>query len=326
MTKLLLKLSGLAFALTLLIATGCTDDPIIDPVILGPEITLVADAGFITTDTELETGETFKVKVMADKGDNQLKALSFTVDGTQPKGTDLDNYVTKITSSGADVTPQNPLLILGTAKDGATWEFDMVPFGQMEDETVTYTFTVEDDAGEKASVSFDITVVAPPGTALDMELSGVLFNQAGPAGTGGLDLDTGDGTGSVNAAAEIRDLGIDCNIDPANAENWRGQIGSVNGTDMKLVDVAAQPEGFSFENVKTKEAIVASYDTGIVLADGVSTSATCVETAVTDVSAPVSVGDLFVVKKGDVYYMLQVDEVNKVSGSNGDNYVLSIKY
>lgn len=326
MTKFFLKLSGIAFVFALLVATGCNEDnPIIDNP-LGPEIQLLSGTGLVTTDVELLENEPFKVQVSADKGDNTLKTLSFTVDGVEPKGTDLAGYVTKITSGGADVTPQNPLLILGAAKDGATWEFDLVPFGQLLDETATYSFTVEDDAGEKASVSFDVTIVAPPGTALDMELGGVLFNQAGPAGTGGLDLDTGTGTGSANATAEIRDLGIDCNINPATAENWRAKIGSVNGTDMKLVDVAVQPEGFSFENVKTKEAIVSAYTSGIALADGVSTSATCDETPVTDVSETVAEGDIFVVKKGDVYYMFHVDEVNKVSGSNGDNYVLSIKY
>ena len=320
MTKFFLKFSGLAFVLALLIATGCNEDnPIIENP-LGPEISLSGG------DLELLEGESFTVSVTVTPGDNPLSSLRLLVGGAAVPAASIADYVTKITAGSEDITQNNPLLVDATRENGATYIYEMVPFGQLEGETVTYSFEVTDKVQEKASASFDITIVAPPGTALDNELSGVLFNQAGPAGTGGLDLDAGTGTGSANADAEIRDLGIDCNINPATAENWRAQMGSVNGTDMKSVDVAAQPEGFSFENVKTKEAIVSAYDTGITLADGVSTSATCVETAVTDVSAPVEVGDLFVVKKGTVYYMLQVDEVNKISGSNDDNYVLSIKY
>ncbi|MCB9040203.1 MAG: hypothetical protein H6557_26565 [Lewinellaceae bacterium] len=320
MTKFFLKFSGLAFVLALLIATGCNEDtPIVDNP-LGPEISLSGG------DLELLEGEPFTVSVTVAPGDNPLNSLRLLVGGAAVPAANIADYVTKITAGTEDISQQNPLLIAASRENGATYVYEMVPFGQLEGETVTYTFEVTDKVQEKASASFDITIVAPPGTALDMELSGVLFNQAGPAGTGGLDLDNGAGTGSANTAAEIRDLGIDCNIDPATGENWRGQIGSVNGTDMKAVDVAAQPEGFSFENVKTKEEIVSAYGTGIALTDGFSTSATCVQTAVTDVSDPVAVGDLFVVKKGDVYYMFQVDEVNRVGGSNGDNYVLSIKY
>lgn len=329
MTKLLLKLSGLAFALTLLIATGCTDDPEEPIVTLGPEITLLADAGFISTDADLLIGETFSVKVQADKGDNQLKALSFEVDGVQPKGTDLDNFVTKITSGGADVTPQNPLLIVGAAKDGATWEFDLVPFGQQLNETVTYTFTVEDDAGEKASVSIDITIT---GTPLEKELEGVLFNQAGPAGTGGLDLDDGVGTGSNAAEAEIQDEGIDRGR--PQASNWRRQISAVdaNGVSMREVDLSKMPENFSFANVSTQEQIKEAYDLGKTLA-GTDAPCDCSDaTANEEVTDPVAVDDLFVVKKGDKYYIIRIDEINEVyiapdtPGNNDDNYVVSIKH
>ncbi len=326
MTKFFLKFSGLALVLALLIATGCNeDDPIIENP-LGPEIALNAEAGFVSGDVELLEGEAFSVKITVTPGDNPLSSLRLLVGGAVVPAANITDYVTDINAGGEDILQQNPLAIDASRENGATYVYEMVPFGQLEGETVAYTFEVTDKAQETASVSFDITIVPPPGTELDMELSGVLFNQAGPAGTGGLDLDTGDGTGSADAAAEIRDLGIDCTIDPANAENWRAQVGSVNGTDMKAVDVDAQPEGFSFDNVKTKEEIVAAYDTGITLADGVSTNANCVETPVADVSDPVSAGDLFVVKKGDVYYLFQVDEVNPVGGSNGDNYVLSIKY
>lgn len=323
MTKLLLKLSGLVLALTFLISTGCNPEDDTPIITLGPDLFFVADPGFLTTDAELNVGETFKVKLRADRGDNDLRTLSFTFDGINPQGADLANYIKAISAGGSSLTANNPLLIVGAATGGTTFELEIFPFGQVLNETVTYSFTVEDVDGRRATASLDITI---SGTPLQRTLVGVLFNQAGPTGTGGLDLDEGVGTGSADPNAEIRDLGINCNIDPAQQENWRRQIGSVNGTNMVKVNVAAQAEGFTFDKVETREVILAAYDTGITLADGFSTNAQCVQTPVTDVSDPVVVGDMFVIRKADTYYLIHIDEVNAVGGSNGDNYKISIKY
>ena len=62
---------------------------------------------------------------------------------------------------------------------------------------------------------------------------GALFNQAGPSGTGGLDLDTGASLGSTNANVEVRDMGIDTALPLAN--NWRQKIAGVNGTEIRYV-------------------------------------------------------------------------------------------
>lgn len=324
MTKLFLKLSGVAFILTLLIATGCEDDPVVNP--LAPEILFESGAGFVSTDTTLSGNTTsITVRVTANVGDNPLNTLTFLVEGVEVSGANIGDYIKSITSNGSAITPNNPMLITDANKNGGTWDIEIALFGQTVDQTVNYGFEVADEAGERALVDLDVTLF-DPGTPLNNELSGVLLNQAGPAGTGGLDLDTGDGTGSSDAASEIRDLGIDCTIDPANAENWRAQIGTINGANMVKVDPSALGEGFSFAEVKTTEAIVEAYDVGAALADGVSQNAQCDETAVTDVSDPAVVGDIFSVLSGGKYYLIQIDEVNAISGSNGDNYVISIKY
>lgn len=324
MTKLFLKLSGVAFILTLLIATGCEDDPVVNP--LSPEILFESGAGFVSTDTTLSGNTTsITVRVTANVGDNPLNTLTFLVEGVEVSGANIGDYIKSITSNGSAITPNNPMLITDANKNGGTWDIEIALFGQTVDQTVNYGFEVADEVGERALVDIDVTLF-DPGTPLNNELSGVLLNQAGPAGTGGLDLDTGDGTGSSDAASEIRDLGIDCTIDPANAENWRAQIGTINGANMVKVDPSALGEGFSFAEVKTTEAIVEAYDAGAALADGVSQNAQCDETAVTDVSDPAVVGDIFSVLSDGKYYLIQIDEVNAISGSNGDNYVISIKY
>ena len=323
MTKLLLKLSGVAFILTLLIATGCEDDPVVDP--LGPEITYQNADGFIFSDTSLAADITsFNVRIQANIGDNPLRTLTFLVNGTAVSGADINNYIKSFTSNGSSITPNNPLLIADANTNGGIWEAEIVPFGQMEDEMVSYAFQVEDEVGESAIASIDVTLVNQ-GTPIDEEINGVLFNQAGPTGTGGLDLDTGTGTGSADADSEIRDLGLDCTI-PAPGFNWRRQIGTINGADMRAVD-ASQIENFTFDNVRNKEEIEAAYDAGDTLANGESVNcATSATTPVTDVSNEVATGDMFVILSNGTYYLIRIDAVNETGADNNDNYELSIKY
>ena len=203
--------------------------------------------GLVDADVTFESADevTFSVQVTATIGDNNLKTLTFLVDGAEPGAADIGNYIKSISANGTAITPNNPLLITTNAT-GGFWDIEIVTYQQALDIPVTYGFEVEDEVGETASTSINVTLT-DPGTPLDMNISGVLFNQAGPAGTGGLDLDVADGgTGSADASAEIRDLGIDCDIDPANAENWVMKIGTANDADMVAVDPAALGEDFLF--------------------------------------------------------------------------------
>ncbi|MCO6488815.1 MAG: hypothetical protein J5I98_10375 [Phaeodactylibacter sp.] len=331
MTKFFLKFSGIALLLVIMIATGCQeDDPIVDPI--GPDITLVSESGFVSSDVELLEGEAFSVKLSLEKGDNPLQTLSMTVDGVEPKGTELSGYVTSLTIDGTAQTAQNPQLITGTAKDGSTWEYELEPAGLTVDESATFAFRVTDESGLSASVSFKVTIVAPPGTPTSRTLEGILFNQAGPSGRGALDLDEGYGTGVTTpgtnanpADAEIRDLGLDCDV-PAPGFNWRRQIGTMNGADMRQVDLT-KVEGFTFDAVTTIEEIVGAYETGITFADGAAVSCSSgASTPVTDVTDELVIGDMFVVVRGEKYYLIRIDDIMETGTDNNDQYEISIKY
>ncbi|MCI5081141.1 MAG: hypothetical protein MRY78_05590 [Saprospiraceae bacterium] len=324
MQKFLLNFAVIALALSTAFLTSCTDDE--DPMggtnDLPPLVRFETEAGFLSGDADLIVGESFSVKVNAQIGDAQLKTISVAQDGSTSA---LNGRLSIIKPDGGTDT-NNPLLIIGTAKDGATYEITIAPDGTEEVGTTrTYTFTVADENDLTDEVSLIITSVAPPGTPLDETLTGVLLNQAGPTGTGGLDLDNGNGTGSSDADAEIRDLGIDCTINPDNAENWRAQFGTINGADMVRVD-KSQLENFEFATVDTKEAIEEAYNTGTGLSNGVSQDPSCNETTVTDVTGTVAVDDLFVVFANSTYYLIKVDAINAIGGSNGDNIEFSIKY
>lgn len=318
MKNFVLKLTGLGLVMVALFFTSCGEDPIVvDP--LGPEISFVADPGFLNADSEVILGEGFSVKIRMSKGDAQLGNL-LVEEGSSKLAT------SRFTIDGGAVTTQNALVLFGTDKDGVTYSIDITPSGtEAVGDFTTYTFTVTDDSGETDAVDIVIETTEEPGTPLSQTLTGVLLNQAGPAGTGGLKLADGTGTGSADAIAEIRDLGIDCTV-VLPAENWRAQFGTVNGGNMVKVDVS-QLDNFSFDDVTKKEVISDIYTSnGIALSDGVSQSPTCVETAVTDVSGTVAVDDLFVVFANNNYYLIRVDEINYVGSSNGDNFVFSIKY
>ena len=321
-----LKFSGVAILLTLLIATGCEEDTV-DPINqLPPAVSLVDGVGFTSTDATLAPGETFTVSVEILTGDNPIESFTFLVDGIAVSNTDIGNYYAngEFEIDGSVETANNPVILFGDAKQGASIVIEVVPFGQMDGEVRTYTFEATDEAGNIGTVSLDITVVDPT-TPIDATLTGVLFNQAGPTGTGGLDLDNGEGTGSADAEAEIRDLGLDCTI-PAPGLNWRRQIGTVNGADMVKVD-ETQVENFTFDNVSVKEEIEAAYATGTALSDGASVScSTGNETPVTDVTEELVVGDMFVVLANDTHYLIRIDAINETDDSNADNYELSIKY
>ena len=326
MQKLFLKFSGVAVLLTLLIATGCEEDTV-DPINqLPPSVQLLSGADLTSSAATIAPGETFTVSVDVQTGDSPIQSFTFLVDGTAISNTDIGNYYSnaEFQVDGNVETANNPVTLFGAAKEGTVITIEVVPFNQMDGEVRTYTFEAVDDAGNVGTTSLDITVVDPT-TPLDATLTGVLFNQAGPAGTGGLDLDTGAGTGSADSGAEIRDLGLDCTI-PAPGLNWRRQIGTVNGANMVKVDVT-QVENFSFENVSVKEEIEAAYGTGITLEDGVSTScATGTETAVTDVTDVLAAGDMFVVFANDTHYLIRIDAINETDTNNDDSYELSIKF
>jgi hypothetical protein len=326
MQKMFLKLTGLIVAAAIIFSTGCTED---EPGggtgnDLPPIIRFENGADLLVADAEVEVGQSFKVQITALTGDADLATLAINANGSRLATSEM---LIEVASTGEVIT-NNPLALIAFAQ-GFTLDVTITP-ATVVDDVVEYTFIVTDDNSLSDEVSLTITTVAPPGTPLEKELTGILFNQAGPVGTGGLDLDTGDGAGSMADTIEIRDLGISCTI-PNDQETWRAQIGTVNGADMRLVDVTQLEEGFSFDKVETQEVIVDAYNTGIVLADGESTAADCTTTAVTDVSDTVVPGDMFAVFANGKYYLIHVDEVNYVLGAvpperNDDSYTLSIKF
>lgn len=316
MQKLLLSLAGLALVFTVILSTGCNPDEgePTDPT--GPDARFVTESGYLDGNAEVVAGETFKIKVSLLTGDNKLQSVTIYEDDVK-LGTNF------FTINNGALTSNNPFLIVGTDKDGVTYEFEISTVNTVG-AVRTYEVEVADENGLKDVVSLTITSKAPPTTPIEMSLTGVLLNQAGPVGTGGLNLDNGQSTASDSPAAEIRDVGIDCN--QPNASNWRKQIGTVNGAEMRRVR-PDMVENFSFANATNKEIILAAFDTGSAIGD-TNQAIDCLGNAVTvtDMTLPLVVGDMFTVKANNKIYLIKVDAINVTTNDNDDNYLFSIKY
>lgn len=277
--------------------------------------------------TDVTAGSDFTITLDAIVGEAQLGTLLITENG-------VDLPLSRLFISGL-VSFGNPHTIDGADKDGLSYGITIT--APSRPGTYEYIFTVTDELAESDNDSFTIEVV---GTALTGDLSGVLFNAAGPAGKGTLDLDEGRTSGVSTSdlslpnsttpdETEIRDLGNDCTVLPPN-ESWRMQIGAFNGSVLKEVDIT-QIENFNFDNVGTVEQIVEAFNTGIELGGNFANA--CgpgdPDIPVDHVSEVISVGDLFVVQSANgTHYLIRVDEVNATGNSSNadDNFVMSIKY
>ena len=143
-------------------------------------------------------------------------------------------------------------------------------------------------------------------------LQGVLLNSAGPAGTGGLDLDTGNGTGSDDIEAEIKDNGIDTDL--PDEDNWLRTISPINDASMRYLRAGENglSETFTFADISFKEDLPGLYENGIELTDGAS-----------DV---VMIEDVFIVKRDERYWVLEVIEIVTDPNANEDSYTFDVKY
>ncbi len=167
--------------------------------------------------------------------------------------------------------------------------------------TYVYTIEVTDAVGVQATQDVTINV----GTPVDMEFTAILVSNADGPNTGGLDLDGGTSVPAASSDAEVRDLGIDL-AQPLES-NWKQQIEAVNGASLRVPNTSL-PETFTYESANSKEAIIAAYDTGI------------------DVGQPsVNVDDIFLVKRGEDYFVMKVTNVVVTTTDNEDYYEFNVK-
>ncbi len=307
------------FALTgltslLLTNSGCNPD---EPVLVGPTLDFLSQSpldgtNYYTADFTINDTATYvPFGLKAEKGSGDLKTLTITEDGTNVP---VSRILMKNLRTGDVLTVNNPMLLLGDLVNG--FEIEILIDVHDEYATHNYTFEVADVNDKTASQTVAITTEFG-GTPIDMTLTGVLLNQAGPAGTGGLDLDTGNGTGTQpsDVDAEIKDNGIDLS-QPVD-QNWIRRISPMNGAEIRTPG-ANFPSDFDFATVATKEEIQAFFNDGEALPAENANSE--------PMSDVVEVGDIFFVLRDGRYYLLEVTDITITPSDNSDSYTFNIKY
>ena len=170
----------------------------------------------------------------------------------------------------------------------------------------TYVLTISDTDGEVASA----TVIIRSGTPLDGEYVAIILNNADGQNLGGIDLRDASGDAvtvtALGTTADIVDKGI--NLALPNATNWYQQILPANGAELRVPDFT-KVEGFSYETTVSKEVITEAFNTGISKTE----------------SDVIEVGDLFLVKQGDDYFLLKCTNVVVTTADNNDYMEFSIK-
>lgn len=285
-----LNLPFLFVLLSLLFVVACGDDdedPIID--VENPELSLFDDGD--VNGSIVAPNDTLFVSIQAFAGTNDMASLAFFENGER-----LPNFAERLLINGAPATSN--LIPLDT---NFNQEFDAEITLLAAEMAGNYEveITVADADNNSATVSFSYFVS-------DVNiLEGVLLNSGGPAGTGGLDLDTGEGTGSDDPESEIRDQGIDLEAE-ADSLNWIQRIAPITANDVELAALSSE---FDFEAVATRAAVAESFD----------------EAATVDESDVVQVGDVFAVRRGTNHYLLLVTDVNVTPDDNTDSYTFTIK-
>lgn len=253
-------------------------------------IELLEETDFISDTTTILGAGNFNVKVSTSRGVAQLASIAVYAEGNLIDPAEL--------TFGGIVFDANPLTISGANTDGFE---ETLSINSHDKGTQSYTIEIKDADGNAETVTFDLTVM--------IEYVAVIINNADGPNLGGLDLDTGDTVPAADADAEIRDKGIDIATVPVE-DNWIQEIEAVNGAEIRIPDMA-QMENFSYDAATSRAIIIAAYDSGLDLADG----------------DQVEVGDLFVVKRGDDYFLMSASQVvvKNASVDNTDYYEFDVK-
>ncbi len=264
-------------------------------------LSFIETTPYIWADATVPANTFFKIGLTATRGDTYpLFTLAVLEDNVA-----IADFANRLRYNGLDFTSNPSGLPVGD-EQGFTAEI-LVKAHATEGLTKTYTFVVADENGDEVSVMLDITTEVT-GTPISSSISGALLNAAGPAGTGGLDLDSGTGMGSNDTDAEIKDLGIDQSL--PNDQNWRRQIAATNNAVLRSASTA--PEfAVNFSTVQFTEEIVDAYNNGTDVSLG---------------SQAVQIGDVFIVERNGTYYLIQCTNYTETAADNADQYEFAIKF
>jgi hypothetical protein len=247
-----------------------------------------------TLNTEVDKLYAFTIKTT--KGTSPLKEVEVLINGV--RATDLARL--EYGDPTSKVFTANPNPIPASDKDGATTK--IIVRAPMTTGVFKYTFKFIDESG--LFTSKEVTL----NNSELKTLEGVLLNQSGVTGTGGLDLDNGKGTGSADLESEIRDEGN------ASTGIWRQQISGINGAEVRYV---VKGTNFDFNRFTLKADVISAFLNGKIFTEKIGTR---------NVSDKIVDGDALVARKDNKYYLFVIKKVSPTANDNLDSYTIDIKY
>lgn len=250
---------------------SCSEDPTDD---IEPTLVFVTGANYITADATITTGSIITTKVKALKGSNNLtefKSVQRRAGETTDTKVDISNY--KINGT----IDQNPKLILAS-NELSGFEYEISFPASTIDEEITYTFILTDDKNQTASVSVKITT-----QAIKTINAAKLFNKQGPVGKGGIDLHTGTSTGSMDASAELVDLG----------NNNDAKITYKNQFQARTNETIVKATSETWESLNSDANIQAAFNSG----NNIGTVITAVK------------GNIYVIQSGIFYFAIKITDI-----------------
>ncbi len=208
----------------------------------------------------------------------------------------------------------NPLEIPAADADGFETKIFIRSNNTFGSEVYKVIISTEDEEIYFEEITIDTGIAGVSVT----ELSGVLFNSGGPAGSGGLDLDDGIDTGSSDVISELKDEGIDQSQSTAN--NWIQRMSGINGTEIRQMIVGENglQEGFSFDVIATDNQLAELWGNGVTLS--------AVNSSGNLTTGIVQVGDVYLAFRDGKYYAFTVTNINVTADDNKDSYTLDIKH
>lgn len=286
---------------------GNTDETTVDiTTSTGPlSISFTEMSPFAWTDLILDQQGTIKFQINAAKGSSPMESLTVYEDGVAIADLTRLRLNTIDDLGGATNFDANPLGLLGDDQSAFSWVVWVTTHA--DNTTKNYTFKVTDGNGDSQEIGVNITVDAVTGTPITSDLTGkLLLNAGGPAGTGGIDLETGNGLGSSDPLSDLKDQGID--ITQATSVNWIRKVAPVNGSILKTPGADFPFTGIG--DIQFREEIQSAFDGGTTITE----------------SEVVLVGDVFIIQDaGGQIFIVEVTDVNETTSDNDDYYQLAIK-
>ncbi len=262
-------------------------------VVVADPLTMVQTPGSGSSSVCTVPNTLFAINADATRGGSPLNQLAIYEDGV------LVTDLTRLRCDNVEFDA-NPVTLKTADKEGFTAKEILIR--THEPATKVYTIEVIDEAGDRES--FEITIQT--GTEAGVINNAVLTNRTNSGLlTGGLDLSTGNPTGTTSAMgnnmadATIRDRGND------GSGEWYRSITSINGSEIRTPFST-----IDFNALTKREEILSQFNLGNTITN----------------SDPILVGDIFLVKRLDNYFIIQAVEVNETPvGDQDDNIVFNIK-